>query len=173
MDLRQRTFCLTLEDVQNMTDDDDILFVDGDIGNIVRLESPGEGWTLEPISDEPGYDMYTHPNDARTAFETIVYIEGDLHSWTLGADDYELSDGSFKMYPNPASDRVFLRIGDQQSGKIAISIYDALGRLVMKRPMSDYSMKLEMNVSSLNPGLYLVKVKNDLGSENTKKLIIK
>lgn len=161
-----RELQLIVSNVIAITDEDNILFVDGDAGDYVFLPA-SEGWT-EEISDQPGYDKFVHPGG-----EEIIYIEGDMSSPLLSLDNDDLVNNSIRMFPNPASDFVTLRFTDLQNEKMTVSLYDISGRLVMKEQKSDSQSELRMNISSLSSGLYLMKIYNETGGERTKKLMIK
>lgn len=71
------------------------------------------------------------------------------------------------IYPNPvSSDRVY--ITSKSSASKDIEVFDVLGKRVMQVTISTK----ELNVSSLTPGVYIIKIKEgDLRA--TRKLIIK
>lgn len=70
-----------------------------------------------------------------------------------------------KLYPNPATDRIYFSTSEKL---LSVQIYDPAGRLVMT---SNPIHKI-MDVSSLQPGVYLITVKTDK-SHFTEKLIKK
>ncbi|MDR6763545.1 hypothetical protein J2Y38_003766 [Flavobacterium sp. 2755] len=83
---------------------------------------------------------------------------------TLGTEDFEFSK-YFNVYPNPVKD--ILNISLQNNiVVISISIYDILGQLVVAIPNIQNISNID--VSKLRSGNYILKVKSDKGSSNTK-----
>jgi hypothetical protein len=109
-------------------------------------------------------------------------LRGGNENYTLlisGADTGTLSTpteilNSIKLYPNPASDFVNLSMQGQLSGsKIAVDIFDTLGKRVINRTYDNSSsFEQRINTSSLDSGIYIVKI-SDGEASTTKKLIIK
>lgn len=81
----------------------------------------------------------------------------------LSAKSFNLN--SVALYPNPASDVVYLDT-DQQS---SILIYDMGGNVRKKLPAAQYN---EVQVSDLNPGIYLFEITID-DKKTTKRIVIK
>jgi len=80
----------------------------------------------------------------------------------LGTDDF-LSK-SVSVYPNPASERVFVRT-DADARLSEVSLYDLLGQLLRTTKENSIS------VSGLSKGVYFLQVKTDKG-EATKKIMV-
>jgi hypothetical protein len=71
------------------------------------------------------------------------------------------------LYPNPVKDQLFFNAGKQHNYKI--EIYDLKGSLVCSpQPQSFQESVAAINVSGLNPGLYVVKVKGDASAFHMK-----
>lgn len=73
----------------------------------------------------------------------------------------------FNFYPNPVSNgKVYISSKSMQNKEVAI--YDVLGKKVLQSTMTTK----ELNVSSLSPGVYIIKIKEGEATV-TRKLIIK
>ena len=73
----------------------------------------------------------------------------------------------FNFYPNPVSNgKVYISSKSMQNKEVAI--YDVLGKKVLQSTMTSK----ELNVSSLSPGVYIIKIKEGEATA-TRKLIIK
>lgn len=72
------------------------------------------------------------------------------------------------FYPNPVVDgKIFITSTTGATINKEVEIFDVLGKLVLKA-----TVVRELSLSSLNPGVYLIKIKeNDFTA--TRKLIIK
>ncbi len=80
----------------------------------------------------------------------------------------EISNLSFKMYPNPTTDRVFIEMDDITGSEIQVSIFDIAGKLKYQeiKPMNN---KIEIDVQNLNNGIYLFVLK----ANNNKQQVVK
>jgi len=85
------------------------------------------------------------------------------HNQTLSSESYSVN--TIKIYPNPVKNNVvyFSFVED-----LNVVIYDVLGKQVLIEKVN--STKDFINVSSLNKGIYLVKINSSQGT-STKKLI--
>ena len=97
--------------------------------------------------------------------DTTMYVD-NIYFWkppTAGLDDNLLN--SVKMHPNPAKGVV--KFSTASSELLRVSVYDLLGKQVI--PIQ--TVKSELNISSLYPGVYFVKM--DQGTKSvTKKLLV-
>jgi hypothetical protein len=73
------------------------------------------------------------------------------------------------IYPNPARSIVQLNLTGFE-GKTEVNVYDINGKVVLRKQVS--SVKSELNVAPLVPGIYLVSVKNN-GVEVSSTRIVK
>lgn len=89
----------------------------------------------------------------------------DVTPTTLSAQTLQIE--AFNIYPNPTS-LGYVNISSNSNAKMDISIFDVLGKLVIKETVNDNVL----NVSKLNSGIYIIKVfQND--ASVTKKLVVK
>ncbi len=89
-------------------------------------------------------------------------------SWTcyttLSNDKYDFKE--IKLTPNPVKhNKVYINTNQE----LNIQVYDILGKLVTKTNI--YSNKNYIDVTSLNKGVYLLRISNNKGQQVTKKLI--
>jgi hypothetical protein len=98
-----------------------------------------------------------------------------LFSMSLSAQDTKqqtkLQDSAviegLNLYPNPVSNgRVYVSTKNDSNKEIII--FDLLGKRVLQALISSK----ELNVSSLNPGVYIIKVNED-NATATRKLIVR
>jgi len=99
----------------------------------------------------------TNPSD--------VYID-NIYFWkaaTAGLDEPSLN--SIKMHPNPAIGIV--KFSTTLGDALSVSVFDLLGKQVI--PVQ--TIKSELNISELNPGMYFVNMVQGASSV-TKKLLV-
>jgi enterochelin esterase family protein len=96
-------------------------------------------------------------------------VIGDALEYFFPAQPLSVIDNKlefdFKIYPNPATDRVFLSIKE----KSLVTLYTINGIKVLEK---EITLDGFIDVEGLNKGIYLVLVKNNTGMK-AKKLIIK
>jgi hypothetical protein len=80
------------------------------------------------------------------------------------------AQSSFTLKPNPAYSGITISATKKIAGEITISIFKTRGQQLMYRKFRNQNM-VELDVSKLAKGIYLVKIqaKNDI---ETKKLVI-
>jgi len=78
-------------------------------------------------------------------------------------------------YPNPAGVVTYIDVVLPETDKITIQIYDMMGRMV-KTVLNEYinvgKHTLEINTSTLVPGIYFFRLTSDTGQYNTAKKFI-
>ena len=97
-----------------------------------------------------------------------------LFAFTVSAQDnakqqpkpQETADG-LGFYPNPVSNGK-IYITSKTTANKEITIFDVLGKKVLQTSLS----ARELNISSISPGVYIIKIKEGDASA-TRKLIIK
>ena len=133
-----------------------------DISNISNLEMEEVGYfDTYPASDNASYNgsWNVYPFfESRT-----ILITGEA-GMTLALDPDELLDtpqteiARMEIYPNPAKEYVFLRSENEPIRDI--EIVNTLGQII-RNFTPDNSQQEKIAVSSLNPGMYLIRVNNN------------
>ena len=62
------------------------------------------------------------------------------------------------IYPNPADDRLFIELGDERDANCKAEILSPDGKRLLKFSVSD--KRMDVDVSGLNPGLYILVITN-------------
>lgn len=74
---------------------------------------------------------------------------------------------TFRMYPNPANNRVYVQA---ESEIQTISIYNTLGALVQVLNVNGEAVELDL--AGYNTGIYLINVKQANGNNSTQRLVV-
>ncbi len=77
--------------------------------------------------------------------------------------------GSINMYPNPATDMVYIILNNVDYTEATVVIFDTKGRAVINQV---FNGQAELNVSSLDAGIYFVKINTETMNE-IRKLVIR
>lgn len=125
------------------------------------------------------------PNEVKTILVSTGLPQGinpqepigpfpNMQAALLNLDNYLLSTNKvdaipMNVYPNPASNELFVSFPDEFFSN-EITIFDTLGRQVFR--VSNYENNSSIDISFLNNGMYILKMKSN-NSEQSKKIIIK
>ena len=115
-------------------------------------------WTFGGVASLDGLGIC---QGATSGFGTIV----PFGSYTLSVAQNDIA--GLSVYPNPVTNGNLFITSNSGSSKTVI-IYDVLGKLVLKGNV----INQPLNVSSLNGGVYIVKITED-GKTATRKLVIR
>ncbi len=103
-------------------------------------------------------------------YTIILFIIISFSSFAQGGKSMITQNSSIdglSFYPNPVTNgKIF--ISSKSSTAKDVAIYDVLGKKVFQT----LSSAKEINISSLTPGVYIIKIKED-DNTATRKLIIK
>lgn len=67
-----------------------------------------------------------------------------------------------EVFPNPATNKVFLKTYDVVPGEYTLQLFDNTGKLVMNKSLNIYpNEQQELNLEGLPAGLYLIKMNGD------------
>ena len=71
-------------------------------------------------------------------------------------------DAAFNIYPNPATDRLYVSIDIPNTDKAVATIVDMTGRIWVEQEYTllDYSQILELDINHLPSGIYLISIRN-------------
>ncbi|MAB49094.1 MAG: hypothetical protein CMC05_10735 [Flavobacteriaceae bacterium] len=96
-------------------------------------------------------------------FNTTIDLGAYEYNSTLGIDAISLNTNSVKLYPNPVSDRLFIKSTELIEG---ISIYNIKGQLIKQTIETTNGI----DVSVLPSGLYMIQIKTSNNTINQKFL---
>ncbi|MFV9551165.1 T9SS type A sorting domain-containing protein [Algibacter sp. PT7-4] len=96
-------------------------------------------------------------------FNTTIDLGAYEYNSTLGVNDEVLNENSVKLYPNPVTNRLFLKSTEKIE---AVLIYTLSGQLVKLAN----TINNGIDVSNLSSGFYLISIKSNSVSVNKKFL---
>ena len=141
--------------------------VEGATTYLLNMQIPGAAMGVVPDQIE----FISAPGTANTVaavglFDNLT-VRAANASTLLGVETAVLADNTFAVYPNPASN--FINVSSNDSKVTSVSMADLNGRIV-KQVSYDNVSNVELNISDLASGLYLMNIKSDNG-EVTKKIM--
>ena len=99
-------------------------------------------------------------------------IGGQFNDNVLSVEEFE-ADRIFAIYPNPADNEITIQsVSNILNAGAKIELHDMLGRRVINETLRSTVEEQKINVSSLNEGVYLLKVSSENFS-TTKKIVVK
>lgn len=123
-------------------------------------------------SPEASLNQFVIRQDSATETPFILFDElrlgtswADVTPTTLTTEEFTAD--SFKVYPNPTSTG-FVNITGTNTDDVSVAVFDILGKQVISETLTND----RLNVSTLNAGVYILKISQNNASV-TKKLVIK
>lgn len=162
-----------------------IITPEGTYNNVLRLTTTtesymymnlGAGWTFTGSSTDVAHTWYSDglklPVMSISEFDasqeyTVSYLVD--HNFPVGIPEQEKAE--LKIYPNPASCRVWIKTGEEV---LSVRIYSIDGRLVSEEyvPSSENETR-SISLQGYTPGLYVIKLKLKSGRFITDRLAIR
>lgn len=81
----------------------------------------------------------------------------------------EITQNNLEIYPNPANDELSIKLSNNETGMVSLTILDASGQIIVEKTFTD---KINLNVSSYPGGIYFVKINTGTFNE-VRKIVIK
>ena len=91
---------------------------------------------------------------------------------TLSNPKFE-NDSKFKIFPNPVLNGKVSISNFQQKHIETIEIYSVIGRLVKRHIIDKRASKIQLDLSTLNSGIYVIRINSKTGTNSSQKLILK
>jgi hypothetical protein len=85
-------------------------------------------------------------------------VQGIQRPYRITTTDIKKLDNSFsfKAYPNPSSDDLFLEMNEYRNEKLNYQLFDMQGKLLMTNPIE--IPKTQINMRALAVGTYLIQI---------------
>jgi len=85
-------------------------------------------------------------------------------------EDTKNNDFNVMVYPNPTKNHLFVSFGKAPKGEVSVVMTDNLGRSVINKTENLAGEKMEINISHLPVGLYVLTLNFD-GIEKSIKIV--
>ena len=139
------------------------------------------GWIkTKPLKLLVGFDINTESQDnmyynlgqswvktSETGSLMFRPVMGKKLNWPASSEEYP--EKSIEIYPNPARDYVYIKWPDNlQAERFNVEIYSLQGSLILRQ----FQGQSGINVTSIQPGVYILRVGTGQSTSYTTKLII-
>ena len=115
---------------------------------------------------------------------TFMILFGSVHASQLDGKQNPFSNQTqpdstnifdiqkLKLYPNPASDHIFIEYDVIYIKEAKLQIYNSIGAIVYTKTLEEKQDNLRISVSDYKNGLYFCSLQIDGKLLNTKKILI-
>jgi len=151
----------------------DIILPYGTISGVLRVkatETYSDYVSGTPVTNYTSVNYYWYkPGVHYCVFQlSTLYVGSSVYQQyglyldqsNVGITDNSISQNNFNCYPNPANDKVILEF-PPMAKDYTISICNLNGSEVFKQQFSPFTLKSEINISTLSDGVYFVKLISD------------
>jgi len=133
---------------------------------------------LKIMSAKLPFTTSNNPGLVSAAFSTTHWYNCTEIAFSFGTDYVSVAESDLNsvqtsyLFPNPGRENVSLSLELKQNDKIEVEVHNVMGQQVMSDVFSGQLGKnmVSMDISQLNPGVYLVNVK--VGNESSSKKLI-
>ncbi|MDX2173592.1 MAG: T9SS type A sorting domain-containing protein [Bacteroidota bacterium] len=131
----------------------------------------GNSATATYTTGVPGMTTYTVIGDASGCFSQDTINVTAISC--VGVLELAKNGTSFKVYPNPANDKLTLKMSGTKTISVNIEMFDVSGKLILKQQASFDKEKTEysLNISSISNGIYSLKASSKDGGSQTIKIV--
>ncbi len=162
-----------------------IVTPEGTYNNVLRLTTTtesymymnfGAGWTFTGSSTDVNHSWYSDGlklpvmsiSEFDASQEYIVSYLAD-HNFPVGIPEQETAE--LKLYPNPATDRLWIQSEEEL---LSVRVYSMDGRLITEEYIRSTGEGIwEVSLSGNKPGLYVIEAKLKSGRFITDRLVLR
>ncbi|NND51130.1 MAG: T9SS type A sorting domain-containing protein [Flavobacteriaceae bacterium] len=113
---------------------------------------------------------YAETFSASIGTSTCDYLDGVLRQETLSVEQYSDALYSLKVFPNPLTEADVINLQFNKNITASINMYDLTGKVVLSDELVNRTAK-QINVSSLNNGIYMLQIVAE-NSSTTRKIVV-
>jgi len=81
-------------------------------------------------------------------------------------------EGGLQIFPNPANNNLYITINKHGYVPKYAEVFDMTGRMLLSYPVQNQVSLINMDVSALEPGMYILKVTDSNNCQNMGRFII-
>ena len=150
-----------------------VLTLDAGVGYSTFLwqdNSEEQTFLVNPQNYELGINTFNVTATDNCDFEYSDEIEVEI---ILGNEIDRLQISVLQLFPNPATDIIYIKVPKIIGNNYNIMVYDISGKNIITEEKSNYQDFLKLNASKLNNGIYFIKIENNSAQFSGKILIKK
>jgi len=145
-----------------------------DVSYISDTATYGSGLNVTPIQVDTSFSMNHLDGILYYAFGNYKLTprnNGDFDNLTVSIEDLNTTSVTTNIYPNPASDRIFIQIDESyEFDQLNVQIFDITSRLVVDTRTAISLTSIPLN--SLERGVYVLRITDQDNLIHSAKLIV-
>lgn len=145
-------------------------------GNILQSDAAnGNQWYEQVLGIIVGQTGQTYTPTANGNYYDIVTLSGCSSDTSNNINvvftgiPFSKNNPTINLYPNPASDIVYLNSNSTGNTDLTLTIYDVIGKLISSETLMENQQQI--NIGGLSKGVYFVEIKSKDWLENQKLII--
>lgn len=133
----------------------------------------GDGFSSNPSIVAAGSAVHVVWTDYSDGNEDIYYKRNPTGNIAVGVDGMIAASyqQSFSVFPNPASSSIHIRLNEKPTNESEVTIRNIFGETMITRP--SWNDEVNVDVSNLQNGLYLVEISTPGWQSACRKLVIR
>jgi hypothetical protein len=122
----------------------------------------------DSIVATPYYSDILTTTNIETAGQRMLMKNGENHWERIISSINQAEDAvNVAVYPNPASDIIYLKLPELNGSKIQLNIFNSLGQLIIKQELSHST---DLSIDALQSGMYWLSFEQKGKKSFTTKL---
>ncbi len=114
------------------------------------------------------YNEIVHPNYTRSKNIPITYYRDNNPSY---AENQQLLT-DIEIYPNPATNKLFIELPAQKMDNIDIELLDVLGKTIINKTNVDTDSNIiELDIQNLVQGMYYIRINASSNASRTSRIL--
>jgi photosystem II stability/assembly factor-like uncharacterized protein len=142
----------------------------GELGLIVKTTDAGANW-FEQTSNTAVNLAEVHFVNTNLGF--AVGDNGTILKTVNGGgsiNEFQMSELAYTLFPNPSKNKITINNNGDLQKETIVNIFDIHGMLILSNSFK-YQNSMDFDVSSLAPGVYMVKIQTEQGFA-VKRLVV-
>lgn len=103
---------------------------------------------------------------------SFLFLHNEVCGLAAGVDELSVPLVEGQVFPNPAQERVFLRLNNWPEGQLQLSLYDLQGRQ-LRQWAETPAQQIEIQRQQLPAGLYVLRLQLENGQRLERKVIFR
>jgi photosystem II stability/assembly factor-like uncharacterized protein len=122
----------------------------------------GSTWTIIDTAIQHTAVAFVNTSTGWSGSFNTSSTVGGMFKWTtpLGIQEHTLTNGTLSVYPNPNQGSIQISLENATSKQSVVMIYDLVGNVVFKSIENAGSSVLNVDLSTVPAGMYIVQVTN-------------
>jgi hypothetical protein len=112
------------------------------------------------------YTFYDENNPSDSVSMTVTYVT----TATFSVYEQEAQKISFKVYPNPAKDVVWIDMQNIKSSNVSIVVNDVIGNNILEKNIRNYGNREQIDIGGLRAGFYFFSMYDNGKLIGTKRI---